>query len=335
MSYETENHLPKGVSIRQAAGFARLLGYKPNGTYAHLGSPKMLSLVHFEHRDYQSWNPIELSISENNGAVTVGTRSRIGRSHYDFEKQNDTVREIRKRFGGTVFKDGGNGSGYSAGPALPAAASGCYLAHQRLAGNLSRLNVYLLVSPPLDVHESMVAAQRIWPQMREYQPEIFSRNVLIPYIVATMEDFLKSLYVALLRYADNKAVIFKGARLSGEQLAFISDGKISVEEALSQYMSFQNIKLVGKHFKELDSKLDIIGPLRRPLRANVSLLDHMEKIVEQRHALIHGMELDIRLDTKKVQMIVKHVTNAMDIIYEEINRHFSWKNALEAVNAEV
>jgi hypothetical protein len=280
LSYETENYLPEGVSIRQATEFARLLGYQPNGTYAHLGMPKRLSLVHFEHRDYQSWNVIELSISVKEGVVTVGTRTRVGRSHYDFQKQNRTVHEFRKRFGGTVFKDGGDGSGYDPGPPIPPAASGCYLASQRLEANLSRLNVYLAVYPTPVVHESMLASQRIWPQMREYHPEIFSRNVLVPYIVATMKDFLKSLYVALLRYGDNKAAVLKGARLSGEQLALISDGELAVEEAVAENKSFQNLKLIGRHFAELDTKLDILGPLRKPIRTKVSLLDHLEKLIE-------------------------------------------------------
>jgi len=76
MSYETENLLPKGVSVAQAVSFALLLGYKRNGTYAHLGSPKTLSLWYFEEREYRSWETVELSISLSEKGVTVGTRTR-------------------------------------------------------------------------------------------------------------------------------------------------------------------------------------------------------------------------------------------------------------------
>ena len=90
MSYETTNYLPKGVTKRRAAEFAELLGYKRAGSYAHLGEPEALSMFYFEEKDYKSWQTVELSIgtSEEKGVVYVHTRTRVDRSHYDFEMQN-------------------------------------------------------------------------------------------------------------------------------------------------------------------------------------------------------------------------------------------------------
>jgi hypothetical protein len=94
MSYETTNYLPKGVSVRRAAEFAELLGYKRNGSYAHLGMPRTMSMVFYDEKDYRSWETIELSIGVNKeeGVVYVGTRTRVGRSHYDFAMQNHSER---------------------------------------------------------------------------------------------------------------------------------------------------------------------------------------------------------------------------------------------------
>jgi hypothetical protein len=125
MSYETTNYLPKGVSKRHAAEFAELLGYEREGTYAHLGMPDVVSMTYFEEKDYRSWQTVQLSIGTGKEkTVYVHTRTSVGRSHYDFAMQNRTVREFRRRFGGTAVKDGGNGEGDDPGPPVPPAASG-------------------------------------------------------------------------------------------------------------------------------------------------------------------------------------------------------------------
>ena len=46
----------------------------------------------------------------------------------------------------------------------------------------------------------MVFAEKTWPIIIELNPEIFSNNIIVPYVVSMMEDFLKSTYIALLRY---------------------------------------------------------------------------------------------------------------------------------------
>jgi len=165
VSYETTNYLPKGVSKRHATEFAELLGYHRTGSYAHLGHSDIVAISYFYQQDYRSWQTVELSIGIDgkNGNVYVHTRTRIGRSHYDFEMQNRTVREFRRRFGGTAVRDGGDGEGYDPGAAVPPTASGCYLAIQRFNWNLTRVNLFLHArshSPPAD---PLGRVQEIWP----------------------------------------------------------------------------------------------------------------------------------------------------------------------------
>lgn len=330
MSYETENFLPIGVTVAQAASFALLLGYRRNGTYAHMGSPKTLSLIHFEERDYQSWLPVELSIFKTDSGVTVGTRTRIGRSSYDFQFQNRTVREYKKRFGGRTFKDGGNGAGYDPGRPIPPAASGCYLAMRRFDWHLSRLRSYLMTRNIPKPHQSMEFAEKTWPIISEMNPEVFSNNIIVPYVISMMEDFTKSIYIALLRYSDKKQSIFKGARLSGEQLANVSNGLLTIESAVVEMMSFQRLAMVARHFKELDPKIDIIGTLKKPYRRRrETLLKSLDDLTTRRHALIHGMEIDISLRGKKIEGLVQNVEAGAGRIYEHIAEQRGWSKQLE------
>lgn len=328
MSYETTNYLPRGISVRQAVEFALLLGYEKNGTYAHLGSPETLSLICRDKKDYRSWVTVELliAVNEEKGCVYVSTRTRVGRSHYDFEMQNRTVREFKKRFGGGAFRDGGNGAGYDPGPPLPPAASGCYLAMQSLDWNLSRVNHYLHLSfkrPSLP--EGMEKAEEIWPQIRQLNPDVFVANVMITYLVSAMEDYLKSTYIALLTYSERKATVLKGIRLSGEQLSQISEGKLGVEEAAAEVLSFQRLAAVGRNFHELDTSLDILGPLKRSYRRRkINLLDRLEGLVTQRHNLIHGMEIDTWIDHAVLQRHIDDFAAGMKLVYQHVGKHYGW-----------
>lgn len=327
MSYETTNYLPKGVSKRHATEFAELLGYRRQGTYAHLGSPETASLIYSEAKDYKSWEPVELSIgiSAARGAVYVHTRTRTGRSHHDFAMQNRTVYEFRRRFGGSAVKDGGNGEGYDPGPPVPPAASGCYLAMQGLDWNLTRVNMCLHQGFVAPENNGLQPMEMIWPQMRELNPEVFISNIISTYLVSALEDYFKSTYIALLTYSDRKASILKGIRLSGEQLSRISEGALTVEQAVAETLPFQRLAAIGRNFADIDPTLDVLAALKRPYRRRkVSLLDRMENLVTRRHALIHGMQLDIDLDRERLEAVIHDLTVGMSRVYQRITSHFDW-----------
>lgn len=328
MSYETENRLPATVSKRDAIEFAELLGYKRTGTYAHFGRPDVTALSYFEDTDYRSWTTVELSIHPAKGSkgVIVGTRTTIGRSHFDFAMQNHTVKAFKKRFGGATYKDGGNGEGYDPGPPVPPAASGCVLAMQRLDWNLSRINMYLHRRKLIETHPSNIQMEKTFPSLREINPDVFISNLLVPYITSLMEDYFKSTYVALLRYAaKNKESVLKGVRIRGDQLAEISEGTLSVEEAVAELLPFHLPSNVGQHFKALDPKLDILAILRRKTKKEkFSLLERIDGLVGKRHALIHDMSMDIDLDHDKADELVFDVTDGMARVYRQITNHFGW-----------
>jgi hypothetical protein len=257
--------------------------------------------------------------------VAVGTRTGVGRSSYDFQFQNRTVREFKKRFGGQAAKDGPNGAGYDPGPPVPPAASGCFLSMRRFDWHLSRLERYLMMRNIPKPHESMEFAEKTWPVMRELNPEVFSNNIIVPYVVSMTEEFFKSTYIALLRYSEKKQSIFKNARLSGEQLANISNGALTVEEAVAEMMSFQRLSAVARHFKELDPKIDISGALRKPFRRRKqTLFESLDDLTTRRHTLIHGMEIDISLRGKKIDGLVVNVAAAAGRIYKHVTEQHGW-----------
>jgi hypothetical protein len=167
--------------------------------------------------------------------------------------------------------------------------------------------------------------EKIWPQMRELNPEVFVSNVMSTYLVSALEDYFKSTYIALLTYSDRKASILKGIRLSGEQLSRISGGTLTVEEATAETLPFQRLAAIGRNFADIDPKLDVLAPLKRPYRRRkVNLLERLEYLITRRHALIHGMQLDIDLDREKLEAIIHDLTIGISRVYQQITSHFDW-----------
>jgi len=196
---------------------------------------------------------------------------------------------------------------------------------QRFDWNLTRVNRYLHSEFLLPENNPLGPAETVWPEMRQLNPEVFIRNVLVTYLVSAMEDYFKSSYIALLTYAERKPIILKAVRLSGEQLAQISTGMLTVEQAVAEILPFQRLAAVGRHFADIDQKLDILGSLKRPYRRRkVNLLDRLEDLVTRRHALIHGMNINIDLDRERLEGCLHDLTVGISRVYEGITRHYGW-----------
>ncbi|MEP9371171.1 hypothetical protein [Mesorhizobium sp. KR1-2] len=198
--------------------------------------------------------------------------------------------------------------------------------------NLSRVDHYLRLSSITPAFPgAMEEAEEIWPQMRQLNPDVFVANVMVTYLVSAMEDYFKSTYIALLTYSERKATILKGIRLSGEQLAQISEGKLGVEEAAAEALSFQRLAAVGRNFHELDASLGILSPLKRPYRRQkIRLLESLEELVTQRHCLIHGMQMDIWTDHTALRRHIDDLAVGMKRVYQHVAKHYGWKLDLPA-----
>jgi hypothetical protein len=167
---------------------------------------------------------------------------------------------------------------------LPPRARGVLRAYSRLKYSIFQTHIYRSSISAAPERRKLTGIQ--W--MDELNPMILANNLLLPFLTAALEDFFKSAFVALLRYSDRKRAVFKGARVASSNLARVSDGVLTIEEAVAESLPFQKISMICEHFKALDPHLDIAGCLKRPYRRRrESLLHSLDGMVERRHSLIH------------------------------------------------
>jgi hypothetical protein len=109
MSYGTTNKFPAGTNIDRVKDIIKWLGYDlyegiqlvPDdaiptlkGSYTWTGAKEFQALV-----------GLELELYEEDGIISVYTRTRVGRSHWELKHQHETVQSLRDFFGGEFEED--------------------------------------------------------------------------------------------------------------------------------------------------------------------------------------------------------------------------------------
>jgi hypothetical protein len=324
MSYSSENVFPpSGPRITDLREFILSLGYRKGSGRSGWTRFQGLSWEDyhwFDDADYRSWSGVELSIVKTkNGKLSASTRTTVGRSYFDLEKQNQTISALRKRFGGSFSTNAGVNRWMMprSGPPAPA-ASGCHLAFSRLGQNLRKAVTYSQARtfPNHKPH----TPDNFFSQVG-FHPENLSGNMLVAFCVSIVEEYLKSCFVALLKYSPQKERFLKGVRLRGDQLARISEGQESVESAVAETLSFQRISITCKNFEGIDTALDLAAQLRKPLKErpdHPSPFDMLEGLAEKRNRFVHQALLDLDLNDGSVKQMLHDLELAMQRIHEGI-----------------
>ena len=322
MGYITENYLPTNVSIKDVSEFLELIKYMRIARPKSRDKNEIARYYFFEETDYKSWSGVSLSIYKKDENLTVFTHTPVGRSFFDLEHQNYTVRILKKFFGGTFITDEGKErymQNIGKPPTPPQA--GCHLAYHRFGINILKAYHYFdSRNFPNDQSEKTGILD-----IDEMNPRLLSNNLLIPFLISILEDYFKSTYVVLLKYSDKKEGVIKNSRIPPNGLIKIASNTATVEETIAESLSFQNITSICQNFKNLDSKLEIAGILRKPYRKRkISLFESLEEFVGRRHKFIHQAEMDVSFQDSDVKKSLDDFEEAVTRSYKYICDYYGW-----------
>lgn len=315
MSYNSESILGDKASLKHVREVIKLLGYERFRD--HLKIPNQTDAFFWnDQNDYKSYVGIELYITKENNIITVTTRTRAGRSYWDLVHQNKTIKYLRDLFGGYFITDAGRNR-YMRPDSKPPTKreSGLYLSRWIYNNALIKPKIYL------DSRNLKSGISHDKPTGLDFvddmNPRFFSNNLLIPYLVGIWENYLKSSFVVLLKCCDKRNRIFKSVRITPLQLESISDGELTIEQAIGDNLSFQRPKVIAENFKLFDDNIDIYGTLRKPYRKRkTSLYDSVDSIIELRNYVVHSGLTDISLTDNRINRILNDFEVAVDRIYD-------------------
>jgi hypothetical protein len=146
--------------------------------------------------------------------------------------------------------------------------------------------------------------------------------------VSIVEEYLKSCFVALLKYSPQKERFLRGIRLRSDQLARISDGQESVENAVAETLSFQRISIACKNFEGIDKDLDLAAQLRKPVKErpdHPNLFDKLEGLAEKRNRFVHQASLDMDLNDVSAKQMLHDLSIAMTRVQAVILKRYKWE----------
>lgn len=323
MSYTSEHILPKGTSLRRVRELLKLLGYRR----VTLEIGKIPNAVGhyfwFESKEYKSNTGVELGIYEERGELSIQTRTPVARSYWDLEVQNQTLKLLRETFGGDFRTDAGKNRYYrNEGKAPSPSESGCKRAFSAFGSNLIRADFYLMTrSFPEHVKPGPVG---LWI-IDSMNPRTFSNHLVLVYLLAVLEDFFKSTYVALLTYSTRRGDILKSMQLTASQAAEVSAGALSLEEAFVEGAAFSRPSTMFKHFARLDPSLKLDNAVRKPVGRRKQRLDEeFESLVELRNLFVHRAGFDVGLSDGRIERIADDVELVATRCAKRIFAHHRW-----------
>lgn len=140
-----------------------------------------------------------------------------------------------------------------------------------------------------------------------------------------MEDYFRSTYIALLSYSSKKEDILRKMQLRGSEIVSISMGEMTVEEAIAKSHSFQDMKRISEIYKNLNPKIDIYGILNKPYRRRKeTTYKTFERLIQQRHDLIHKAKVNSRYNLQLALKDVRTVHLGIERIYRTLIGLFNW-----------
>ncbi|MEW6353421.1 MAG: hypothetical protein AB1469_03855 [Pseudomonadota bacterium] len=325
MGYDCHNYFPKGTRATDVEDFLFLLGYKrgEKGPFSGMiGTPYYF----YKDDDYKYITGIYSELYRDKEAkdqLVFWTRTTIWRSKFDSDFHNYTIRQLRNRFGGYFVSDYGKNRYFQYdGPVREKAEAGVYKAFSYFHSNVSRAKHFFSFANLLDDEKHKIQGVDF---MDAHNPRILSANVLVPFVVSSVEDFLRSTYIALLRYSSNREKVVQNARLQGAEILAIDQGELTVPEAIAKWMSFQDLNKINNAFKELNVKYDIHGILQRPYgRRRESFWSLLDRLIKQRHVLIHRAELNTDYRPEQLKRDIDLIYKAMWRIYQELVKINKW-----------
>lgn len=285
------------------------------GSYMWLGNDDEISYV-----------GVELSIYKYDDYTSVQTRSRVGKSYWDLKHQNKTISLLRSLFGGSFETDEGKNRYMEFGGDAPSRLS-CALYIARWVFHNAMIKPLIYLDTRKLTGDIAREEPTGLPWMDELNPRVLSHNMLIPYIIACWESYLRQSYIAIMKYADSipeKAL--KSFRATPAELLEVVRKESDLAYILADSLSFQRPSIAAENFKQLNSRIDLKRWLSTPYhKRKKSLFDSITELVEIRDMIVHQGSMSQDFNEKKIRMIMDDLAVSADRIYDGFGSVFSFE----------
>lgn len=335
MSLGSSNHISATVPYKKLFWIIEKLGY------AEVAVPKDLKNA---YKKMYFWHPekydltyvgVELNVRQiEDDEIIIETRTRAGRSYIELQQQNQTIKIIKEYFGGYYSTDYGKNKLFPSDDCNPEKTDlemALYVQRWILNNALTPLQIYAdFISESIHTNGSAgdlySDATGVLPFIDGMRPIVVSNNIQLPYLIGAWENYIKNVFLVVLKYGDACDKFIRPDKLSADDLIRIKNGEACVEECLVNRLSFQRPYVIISNFKQLDSSIDVNGIFQKPLkRRKTSLYTQIDKMIDLRNKIVHDGFLDTNLTQKDISKFVENITEVADRLYKVLGKRYNFE----------
>lgn len=333
---------PRAATRDKLVALLKSLGYKRRESIFFPGPAGTLSFFWLEMRDFASTTGINASVFpldakgkevwKTRNDWGLRTRTSISASSFDKKFQNETVRAVRKAFGGTFYNDHLGHNRYTVvEPTKSTPASrGINGVLTRVADALDCLehalpeeSIKVLGTPSGDITEENDKTG-ILRFAKQFDTSRVVYNALLPFLVAAVEHIFLETFEILLKYDDGTQAILatQSRKLSFGEASALMRGDLTLERVASDWYSFQNLASVQKAYKEVLG-IDIWKAIRKRRKVHKKrpmLSEALDGLIGARHGVVHHFSLDRNLDRNGFMHLLELVRTLIDVVAHEVER---------------
>lgn len=331
---------PRTATREELVDLLKSLGYKRGENLFFPGPPGTLSFFWSEPRDFLSTSGVDASVfpldaegkeawkTQNDWALR--TRTSISASSFDQKFQNDTVRAVRKAFGGRFYNDHFGHNRYNDIPPDKSTPPS-----RGVSGTLSRVlqdlnslahvlpeeSFKVLGTPQGDITDENDRTG-ILKFTKQFDPSRVLYNALLPFLVAAIEHIFRETFEILVKYDEEAQAVLESQsrKVSFADAAALARGELALEQIASDGYSFQNLDSIQRAYKDVLS-IDIwkaIRKRRKVRKKRPMLSEALEDLIGARHGVVHKFVLNRQLDRDSFLHLLELVRTLIDVVAHEV-----------------
>ena len=294
----------------------------------------------FEEKDLASvrgcwlyWYKCEAGEEAPRGTKTIFVATTYaGRSYEDLDMQNHVIRQLKKKFGGSVYDPQEGRYGYLQNdiPKLTYPEKRCGFVYLN-----TRQLIWRIAALPQDVP---IEAEKITRFLEEhglpwFPSEIIQNNVLLPFLVSSLESFLRDFFVAFVdSHPDLLERIYeRRGKLEYAALRDLLEGKVSLAEHEANNYSFQNLESANVAFQRyIGVNLFSVWEKRKKFNGKFYIVrEVLQELLSLRHRIIHKAYIEPNLGRNETMRYIRFVEYAVDLLSQHLEKEKNFKIDLE------
>jgi len=299
MSIDLELRIPKHIIKKEIEDVLIPMGWVVN--------PKYENCYTWYHMDnYQSirgvWLYLKYYSSEKKTTTTITTSTSAGRSYEDLFTQNNTLKILKKIYGGYIYNPQTGTRSYITNdiPKLQASEKALGFVYSAFHDNLLKTSIIIE-----DVPEQILLADSY---IAELNKELLRNNMIVPFLVTTLETFLKYTFIRYLETNESARdqVFKKNDKIHFSKLKSLLEGQISISSLETENYNFQNLISANEAFKkylEIDL-FEILNTSKKFNKRIVVLREVITKMLDSRHKFIHEGIIDYKLSRAEMEKYI-------------------------------